>query len=99
MLMLGLGTRLKLAYLVGPTRLESKRGARSCATFGKLPRTRIDFSIHQRQGGCRGGVAGKSKHARWCLQLTRSRIQAHIQVNRLFGQLSFTAKSGVGGAD
>lgn len=51
MLMLGLGARLKLAYLVGPTRLESKRGARSCATFGKLPRTRIDVSIHQRQGG------------------------------------------------
>lgn len=75
MMMLGLGARLKLAYLVGPTRLESKRGARSCATFGKLPRTRINFSIQQRQGS-RAGVAGKSKHARWCLQLSRSRHPA-----------------------
>lgn len=30
---------------------------------------------------------------------TQHRVQAHIQVNRLFGQLSFTAKSGACGAD
>lgn len=52
----------------------------------------LAYTSGKRQVG-HAGVAGKSKHARWCLQW--SRIQAHIQVNRLFGQLSFTAKSGV----
>lgn len=52
----------------------------------------LAYTSGKRQMG-HAGVAGKSKHARWCLQW--SRVQAHIQVNRLFGQLSFTAKSGV----